>query len=100
MAPPAEGQTAWTEQVLYGFTGAADGAAPQAGLIADRDGALYGTAAGWVLQVSNRNWDYVLYMGAAVYLAGFVIWTQIDPVTPITWAKRGGPPAPQLIEEL
>lgn len=68
-------------------------------MIGNLGGALYGTAAGWVLQVSNRNWDYVLYMGAAVYLAGFVIWTQIDPVTPITWAKRGGPPA-QLIEEL
>jgi nitrate/nitrite transporter NarK len=68
-------------------------------MIGNLGGALYGTAAGWVLQVSNRNWDYVLYMGAVVYLAGFVIWTQIDPVTPITWAKRGGP-EPQLIEEL
>jgi MFS transporter, ACS family, glucarate transporter len=68
-------------------------------MIGNLGGALYGTAAGWVLQVSNRNWDYVLYMGAAVYLAGFVIWTQIDPVTPIAWSKRSGP-EPQLIEEL
>lgn len=68
-------------------------------MIGNLGGALYGTAAGWVLQASNRNWNYVLYMGAAVYLIGFVIWTQIDPVTPITWRPRTGP-APQRIEEL
>jgi sugar phosphate permease len=46
-------------------------------------GALYGPASGYVLRFSNHNWDYVLMMGAAVYLLGFVIWLVIDPVTPI-----------------
>ncbi len=51
-------------------------------------GALYGTVSGFVLQESGRNWNYVLYMGAAVYIAGFIVWTQIDPVTPIDWTPQ------------
>ncbi|MGB8901273.1 MAG: choice-of-anchor tandem repeat GloVer-containing protein, partial [Methylocella sp.] len=43
LTPPSEGQTAWKETVLYSFTGGSDGAAPQAGLIADKHGALYTT---------------------------------------------------------
>jgi len=43
LTPPAKGQTAWTETVLYRFTGGSDGAIPFAGLIADKEGALYGT---------------------------------------------------------
>ena len=34
----------WTENVLYAFTGAADGASPYDGLASDRAGNLYGTA--------------------------------------------------------
>ncbi len=34
----------WTENVLYAFTGAADGASPYAGLASDSAGNLYGTA--------------------------------------------------------
>ncbi len=58
-----------------------------------------GLLSGFVLKHSDRNWNYVLYMGAAVYIAGFIIWTQIDPVTPITWRPRTNP-EPQVIEEL
>jgi len=43
LAPPAEGQTAWTES-LYPFTGSPDGADPNAGLVL-MNGALYGTTA-------------------------------------------------------
>jgi uncharacterized repeat protein (TIGR03803 family) len=42
LTPPARGQTAWTESVLWSFSGS-DGAVPFAGLIADERGALYGT---------------------------------------------------------
>lgn len=38
---PSAGQ--WTETVLYGFTGAADGGAPFGGLVMDSSGNLYGT---------------------------------------------------------
>lgn len=42
LTPPATGQTAWTETVLYSFTGGTDGANSNARLIADKNGALYG----------------------------------------------------------
>ena len=45
LTPPAKGQTAWTETVLHSFTNS-DGSSPNAGLIADNSGALYGTTAG------------------------------------------------------
>jgi uncharacterized repeat protein (TIGR03803 family) len=34
----------WTESILYSFTGGADGTQPDAGLILDKQGNLYGTA--------------------------------------------------------
>jgi uncharacterized repeat protein (TIGR03803 family) len=43
LTPPASG-TAWTETVLYSFTGAADGSNPAAGLTFDAKGNLYGSA--------------------------------------------------------
>jgi uncharacterized repeat protein (TIGR03803 family) len=46
LSPPAEGQTAWKETVLYRFAGGSDGQNPEAGLIADDSGALYGTTEG------------------------------------------------------
>jgi uncharacterized repeat protein (TIGR03803 family) len=45
LSPPAQGQTAWTEQVLSSFNGN-NGAGPLAGLIADGAGRLYGTTYG------------------------------------------------------
>jgi uncharacterized repeat protein (TIGR03803 family) len=46
LTPPAKGQTVWTGTVLYGFKGGSDGTDPYAGLIADKQGALYGTMTG------------------------------------------------------
>jgi uncharacterized repeat protein (TIGR03803 family) len=43
-SPPAAGKKAWTERVLHRFN-LVDGAHPEAGLIADNAGNLYGTAA-------------------------------------------------------
>jgi uncharacterized repeat protein (TIGR03803 family) len=40
--PPAAGQTAWTEKVLYSFAGPGDGSVPSSGLLAGKDGVLYG----------------------------------------------------------
>ena len=42
LTPPASGRTAWTHTVLYSFSGT-DGVTPLAGLIADKQGAIYGT---------------------------------------------------------
>ncbi len=46
LTPPASGSTAWTEAVLYRFSGGSDGGQPTAGLVMGTDGALYGAAAG------------------------------------------------------
>jgi uncharacterized repeat protein (TIGR03803 family) len=42
LSPPTEGETAWTEKVLFSFDGT-NGDEPLAGLIADGAGNLYGT---------------------------------------------------------
>ena len=47
LAPPPAGQTAWTESVLYNFTGNNDGGEPFGAVLAGKDGALYGTTAGY-----------------------------------------------------
>jgi uncharacterized repeat protein (TIGR03803 family) len=43
LTPPIDGETAWTKKILYSFLGGSDGESPNA-LIADREGALFGTA--------------------------------------------------------
>jgi uncharacterized repeat protein (TIGR03803 family) len=43
LTPPAQGQTNWTEAVLYAFTGGADGANPLGGVTFDQAGNLYST---------------------------------------------------------
>jgi uncharacterized repeat protein (TIGR03803 family) len=43
LSPPSDGHGAWTEQILYAFTGEeGDGLVPSGGLILDSSGALYG----------------------------------------------------------
>jgi uncharacterized repeat protein (TIGR03803 family) len=43
LVPPANDEGAWTENILYQFTGGADGGFSSAGLVFDSAGALYGT---------------------------------------------------------
>jgi len=45
LEPPKTTGGAWTEQVLYSFTGAADGASPGSGVTLDLHGNLFGTTA-------------------------------------------------------
>jgi hypothetical protein len=46
LSPPRQGAKAWGEQILWNFTGGADGGAPYAPVTVDHAGALYGTAFG------------------------------------------------------
>ena len=46
LSPPAAPGANWTETVLHSFTGGSDGSFPEAGLIADPSGNLYGTSGG------------------------------------------------------
>lgn len=44
LTPPAQGGAAWSESVLYNFSGGIDGGSPFAGVIIDNKGRLWGTA--------------------------------------------------------
>jgi uncharacterized repeat protein (TIGR03803 family) len=46
VTPPDGGHGPWTESVIYSFTGGADGEEPEASLIFDSSGSLYGTTFG------------------------------------------------------
>ena len=46
LSPPNGKGGKWTETILYRFTGGSDGSAPNAGLVFDRAGNLYGTTFG------------------------------------------------------
>jgi len=43
LTPPPPGKTVWALSVLYTFTGGSDGGLPNAGLVMDESGAIYGT---------------------------------------------------------
>jgi uncharacterized repeat protein (TIGR03803 family) len=84
LSPPAAGQKAWTETILYRFTEGADGGAPLSGLIFDAAGNLFGTTAqgdgrGTVFELSPPSagqtaWSFqVLYTGFSDNLQGSVV---------------------------
>jgi uncharacterized repeat protein (TIGR03803 family) len=63
----------WTESVLYGFSGGSDGSQPEAGLILDAGGNLYGTtvgggahAGGTVFKLTPNATESVLYSFCSV----------------------------------
>lgn len=65
---------------------AADVAGPWAGtvsgimnMVGNTGGAIYGFAAGVLLANTGHNWTLLLWLGAAVYLIGFVAWLFLDP---------------------
>jgi MFS family permease len=87
--------TAWgtVMDVSGGYSGTLAGTMNMMGNLG---GALYGPVAGLVLLRTHRNWDDLLLMGAAVYVAGFLMWLAIDPTTPVDdpRAKKTHPAIP------
>ena len=70
---------------------AADVAGPWSGtvsgimnMVGNAGGALFGFTAGVVLEATRHNWNIVLWMNAAMYLAGIVLWLALDPECPIS----------------
>lgn len=66
LSPPAPGGTGWTETVLYSFDGQTpgivDGYWPQAGLVMDQAGNLYGTTVfGGTLTCAANEWCGVVF---------------------------------------
>ena len=75
LTPPVKGQTAWTETVLYAFTGGPDGGQPVAGLILDGAGNLYGTAQiGGDAQCATSGCGVVFELSPPV--RGQTVWTE------------------------
>jgi MFS family permease len=74
--------TAWgtVMDVAGGYSGTLSGTMNMMG---NGAGALFGPTTGWLLSETGHNWNAVLFMGAAVYMTGFLMWLVIDPVTPI-----------------
>jgi sugar phosphate permease len=52
-------------------------------MMGNAGGALAALVAGYILGWTGHNWNMVLYVAAAVYLAGTFCWLFLDPVTPI-----------------
>jgi uncharacterized repeat protein (TIGR03803 family) len=86
LTPNSDGT--WTESVLYAFTGGADGSLPDAPLIFDAQGALYGTVA----YGGARGWGGVFKL--TPNLDG--TWTE-STLYAFTGGKDGGHPVTGLI---
>jgi uncharacterized repeat protein (TIGR03803 family) len=62
LAPPASSGGAWTETLLYSFTGGRDGAGPQGALAIDKKGVLFGATSGG----GTANWGAVFSLSPPV----------------------------------
>src|SRR5882757_3662824 len=61
LEPSAVQGNAWTQTILYQFTGSSDGSTPESGVIADSRGRLFGAAADTVFmlrppRIQGRPW--------------------------------------------
>jgi len=74
---------AWASSMDVGgsFAGTLSGTMNMMG---NAGGALASFLAPQILNVSNENWNAVIYVAAGVYFVGIIFWAFLDTVTPIT----------------
>jgi uncharacterized repeat protein (TIGR03803 family) len=68
LTPPRQGETNWTETVLYRFTGGSDGWSPVSALVTDATGALYGTTLYGGVGQCRDEWGWVAGCGTVLKL--------------------------------
>ena len=86
LKPSASALGGWTETVLYRFTGNPDGAHPEAGIIFDQAGNIYGTT----LQGGSSGWGtaFELQRGGGGWTERFFIrllTETTEDISPATW---------------
>ena len=91
LAPPTEAGGAWTEKIIYIFTGGTDGAFPNGGLIFDSDHSLYGTTINGTQQAPSSGSAFKLSPPS-----GPGSWTLTTLYT-FTGGTDGGAPSAGLI---
>jgi uncharacterized protein YceK len=97
LMPPQNGQTQWSEAVLYSFAGGNDGSNPISPLIADNSGALYGTTllgGGCVQETSGCGTVFMLTPPSA----GQTAWTE-TVLHAFTGGADGGNPSGGLYRD-
>lgn len=89
LSRPSKGQTAWTQTTLYAFTGGNDGGNPQAALLKDGAGHLFGTTYSGGASGEGVAFELTKYKGAWKY---HLLWS-------FTGNNDGGAPSGSLIED-
>jgi len=66
------------------FAGTLSGSMNMMGNLA---GAAAPLAIGYLIKVTDKNWDLTFYISAAIYLGAAVCWYFLDSVTPLDGSK-------------
>jgi hypothetical protein len=59
-------------------------------MVGNAGGALASAVAPYILNLSNQNWNNVIYVAAGIYFIGTFFWAVVDPVTPIESDSHAG----------
>ncbi len=94
LSPPKGGKKAWTETVLFSFADGIVGCEPEAGVISDGAGNLYGTTAGCgvnyggvVFELSPPKKGHTAWTEAVLY--AFSLGEEYSPVAPLLTDSAG-----------
>ncbi len=101
LTPPATQSGSWTETVLYNFTGAADGGNPEAGLVRDAAGNIYGTTLiGGCLPSCGSSYGTVFELTPPAAGQNTWVFTTIHRFNPTHATPDGALPKARLILDI